>query len=252
MKSPLKDKPLRNPGESLRGEISDFIYDKILSYYLYAAFALFLAAFEWYRYFFSFAPRPWLFTFAAACILLFSVIKVVPALKKLKILRQGLDGEMAVGQHLESCREQGAKVFHDIQGEGFNLDHVIIAKSGLYVVETKSYSKPDKGEPTVIFDGEQVTLRGRGSFKEPVIQTKAGATWLRSLLKESTGKIFPVRPVLTFPGWFVQPTAESKASDLWVLNPKAIPSFIENSYSKLTDEELHLAAYHLSRYIRSK
>lgn len=252
MKSPLKDKPLRNPGESLRDDIQEFIYDKILSYFFYIAASLVLAGMEWSRYFFSIQPNPWLYTLVSICITAFSILKVLPAIKQLRNMRQGLHGEMAVGQYLERCREQGAKVFHDIPGDNFNIDHVVIANSGVYVVETKSYSKPDSGEPTMYFDGKQVTLRERGSFKDPVIQAKAGATWIKNLLKESTGKDLTVRGVLTFPGWFVQPTAESKASDLWVLNPKAIPSFIENSRPKLSDDEVNMLAFHLSRYVRTK
>jgi len=39
--------------------------------------------------------------------------------------------------------------------------------------------------------------------------------------------------------------------DVWVLNPKALPVFVNNEPIKLKDEEVHLIAYHLSRHIRT-
>jgi hypothetical protein len=39
--------------------------------------------------------------------------------------------------------------------------------------------------------------------------------------------------------------------DLWVLNPKGLASFITNETMHLGVEDLHLAALHLSMYIRS-
>jgi hypothetical protein len=166
-------------------------------------------------------------------------------------LKLGRDGEKVVGQYLERIRATGAEIFHDIPEKHFNLDHVIIAPTGIFLVETKTYSKPDGGEPTINFNGSHITLKDRGTFDAPVIQVQAGANWLKSFLKESTGKSFPVRPVLVFPGWFVQPTVEAKKSDIWVLNPKALPAFISNSNTVLNLEDVKLASYHLSRYIRT-
>jgi hypothetical protein len=38
----------------------------------------------------------------------------------------------------------------------------VIDMSGIYVIETKAYSKPDKGSPVVTYDGEKVLINGRG------------------------------------------------------------------------------------------
>jgi len=56
--------------------------------------------------------------------------------------------------------------------------------------------------------------------------------------------------VVLFPGWFIEPTAEARQSDVWVLNPKALPAFISNSGEQLTDEDVGLVGYHLSRFVR--
>lgn len=251
MKSPLKDKPLRNPGDSAQSMLDDFLLDKVMFYPFFAlAFAL-LAFVDWYRYLTNTPINPWVFTVSAVIAGLFAIYKVSKAIPVIRSMKLGRDGERAVGQYLETLRETGAKVFHDIPAKGFNVDHVVIASAGIFLIETKTYSKPEKGEPTLTFDGSHVTLRDRGTFDEPVIQVTAGTRWLRELLKESTGKSLPIRPVLLFPGWFVQPTVEARNSEVWVLNPKALPAFIANSEQTMSTEDINLAAYHLSRYVRT-
>jgi hypothetical protein len=57
--------------------------------------------------------------------------------------------------------------------------------------------------------------------------------------------------VIVFPGWFVDPMPKG-AREVWVLNPKALPSFIENEPVVLPQEDVMMAAYYLSRYIGAK
>jgi len=80
-------------------------------------------------------------------------------------------------------------------------------------------------------------------------QVKASAKWLEELLRESTGRSFEVRPTIVFPEWFVERMQGAK--DVWLLNPKALPVFIKNERTVLSDPDVHLVTFHLSRYIRS-
>lgn len=250
MKSPLKRRPLRNPGDSLEEEIQNVILEQGFLYYMCAAFAVILAGLEWFRWFRPTTPSPGIYTVAALSAVGFAIYKLRKASVHVRNLKLGRDGEKAVGQFLERLREQGAQVIHDFPGEKFNIDHVVVHESGVYVVETKTYSKPDGSAPKVLFDGESVTITGRQLDRDPVKQARAIARWLKDLILESTGKRVPVRPVVVFPGWFVVPTAEAKHSDVWVLNPKALPAFIEHSDAQLPEADVRLVASHLSRYVR--
>lgn len=252
MKSPLKDKPLRNPGESLETELRDLLYDNLLPYYFYAVFMLLLAALEWWRWLRKLPLSPIFYTLMALVAVLVAAWKYQRIRLKIKNLRLGRDSEKAVGQYLELLRETGAKVFHDIPGKGFNLDHVVIHETGIYVVETKALSKPDRGETRLVYNGENVLKNGLAPDRNPIDQVRAARNWLVNLLKESTGKKFSARPVVVYPGWYIQPTAEAKSSDVWVLNPKALPAFIAHSKPQLSAEDVNLCAYHLGRYIRSE
>ena len=74
------------------------------------------------------------------------------------------------------------------------------------------------------------------------------STWLKRTLEESTGKTFLIKPVILFPGWFVD---SPKDSEIWVLEPKQFPYYISKKKEILSLENKKLAAYHLSRYIRA-
>lgn len=251
MKSPLKSNPLRNPGDSVQEELSDLFVDKVLYHLVVAGFLIMLALVEWSRWYFQKPPSPLFYTIIAIAYIAYAAIKIRKSIKTAKNLKLGRDGERAVGQYLEELRESGAKVFHDIPGQNFNLDHVVIHSSGIYVIETKTHSKPDKGRATIVFDGETVTYWGRQPDRNPITQVKAAASWLSELLNESCGRKTNIRPVVVYPGWYIEPTAEAKSSDVWVLNPKALPAFIGHSRTTLTPEEMKLFAFHLSRYVRT-
>jgi hypothetical protein len=75
--------------------------------------------------------------------------------------------------------------------------------------------------------------------------------WVRDLLKESTGKSYPVKPVVLFPGWYVEGIGPHAYDRVWVLNPKGLPAFIAKEKTTLSLEYGKMATCHLSRYIRS-
>ncbi len=251
-KSPITDKSLRHVGQSLDERINKLIYDDAVSYLLVCFGLIYWAAYEWWRYYKNPPPSPKMATFLAVVIVLFSVYKMKKILKEVRAVKLGREGERAVGQYLETLREKGHRIYHDLLGDNFNLDHVIISRKGIYVIETKTYSKPEKGDPRIVFDGEKLTIQYLGVQTKPITQVNAAASWLKNILLESTGKNFLIKPVILFPGWFVESTGPGKKSNIWVLNPKALPTYIENQQDILSQEDMMLASYHISRYIRTK
>src|SRR5579862_8584942 len=194
-----------------------------------------------------------LYSWCAAGGIVYAVVRARRYLVRLRTLKLGRDGEKAVGQYLERLRESGARVLHDIVGKDFNLDHVVISPHGIYVVETKTWSKPVRGDANITYDGSELRANGQKHERDPIKQAMAQARWLRELLKESTGKAFRIQPVIVFPGWYVDTTASAtaKRKGVWLLNPKALPDFIGAEHTSLAPEDLKLAAFHLSRYVRA-
>ncbi len=249
-RSPLTDRPLRNPGQSIDERIQNLLTDKFLLPIMIATLLVAFAAIEWWRYYVPQPPKPILVTFMASFATIWAGIRIRKFRPQLHSLRLARDGERAVGQFLERLREDGYKVFHDVIGPGFNLDHVLVGAGGIFTIETKTFSKPVGSDAKVKFDGEHILVNGLKPDRDPVVQARAQARWLRELLSESTGRKFPVRPVILFPGWFVEQN-KSSARELWVLNPKALRDFLRYEAEVLAHEDVTLAAFHLSRFIRS-
>lgn len=249
LRSPLKDKTLRNPGQSVDIEI-DQAKDKIMENGLIIlAFAIML----W-------IPLcQWLFNIPAKMMtvgtalfftgsLVFYVPKIIKGRRELKRLRQARDGERAVAECLDLLRDDGHRVFHDIVGPNFNIDHVVIGPKGVFTVETKTLNKRVGQDVSLRFDGKTVFVGDAALPDNPVPQALGQASWLKRTLTDSTGKTFAVRPVVVFPGWFVEP---SKRDEVWVLEPKALQKFLKNEPDRLKTEDVSLAVWHLKRYIRA-
>jgi hypothetical protein len=249
-RSPIKDRPLRLPGQSLEERRRELIEDKLLWPFLMALFFVVWAGMEWYRFLLPQPPLPWVYTTAALAFVVFVIWRFVRVRSELRNLRLAIDGEKAVGQYLEGLRESGYKVFHDLVSDGFNVDHVLVGPGGVFTIETKTWSKPMRGKPTIEFDGEKITAAGREPERDPVIQAKGQASWLQRIVKESTGRSVTVRPVVLFPGWFINQPEASKR-DIWVLEPKALPGFLAHEEQRLGPEDVQLISYHISRHIRA-
>lgn len=210
-KSPLTGKLLRTPGHTLRAQLeearSDLGFD-LMSLMIAPAFAL---AFLYVTNLVTDRAHP-----VALLAVLLGLVAVVCVYQARKLLRSsiqmdqwrlGLDAEMAVGQELDQLLRQGAAVFHDLAGEKFNIDHVVIARQGVFAVETKGYRKPNRDggatDARVIYDGEVLKFpewSGAGALR----QAARNARWLSEWLTGATGEGIDVTPVVALPGWFVE------------------------------------------------
>ena len=96
-KSPLKDKPLRNPGQSIDEQLRDVFDDRLLIPFVVATFLLLVAGMEWWRYFNPIRPAPFVASGIAALAVLFAAYRIATIWPTAKQLRLGRDGERAVG-----------------------------------------------------------------------------------------------------------------------------------------------------------
>lgn len=117
-------------------------------------------------------------------------------------------------------------------------------------LKTKTLSKPHP-RATIRTDGENILVAGRPMDPSPVIQVRAQVAWLTRILNESTGRTFAVKGSIVFPGWFVEPLPKGSRPEPWVLSARALPAFIEHEPDRLKPEDVALASYHLSRFIRA-
>ncbi len=239
-RSPLKRKPMRNPGESIRREMGNLLEDEWVPSVFFASVMVLFAGYEWMRSIFALPPQPLWMTACALLAVGYAAYKFATIRKRFKALKLGLEGEKTVGQYLEELRSQGCRVFHDIVGNGFNIDHVVVSPHGIFVIETKTHSKP-RGDARVTFDGERILVNGIEPERNAVRQVRAAGDWLRDLLTESTSRRFSIKCAVVFPGWFVEESAKNK-SDVWVLNPERLCGFIKSEPLLLKSEDIALVS----------
>lgn len=249
-RSPIKDPPLRAPGQSLDELRNDYLLDRLLSPALGALFLTVLWLQDLWRSHWDVPPMPWLTGIFAGIAVAYASWKITKTLPQMRNLRLAIEGERSVGQGLESLRSEGYAVYHDILGDDFNVDHVLVGPAGVFTIETKTWSKPQSGEAKVLVDGDSISVNGRPPSRDPVPQARAQAAWIAGVLQRSTGREFPVSPVIVFPGWWVE--IKSKPSRLWVINDKALPKFLAREKLRLAEDQVTMARSHLEAFIRSR
>ncbi len=209
-RSPIGIDLLRSPGHSLREQLdeahNDLAWDiAALMFFPAVILALFLAQahVKTLEKMLGFVPIYVAFVLGFVALITRKLIRTGATLDN---LRAGYDAEVAVGQELDQLMRQGAAVFHDFPADGFNIDHVVISRRGVFAVETKGYTKRSdirgKAGARVVFDGSSLAFPHWKSA-EPLEQAERQAQWLSKWLSSATGDRVSALPVLALPGWFV-------------------------------------------------
>lgn len=140
------------------------------------------------------------------------LVKLYRTTQKAQKVRLGYEGEVAVGQELNQLMSQGFQVFHDFPADNFNIDHVVVGKTGVFAVETKARSKPDSGDRKkdahVEYTGTSLNFPNWSESK-PLVQARSQAQWLGRWLESAVGEPVSVIAVLAIPGWFVDRRGKS-------------------------------------------
>ena len=248
-RDPIRDAPLRDPGQSLREQIHGRLLDSTIAWLLVAVMVSIIAALEWFRYLTNAPYQPIAMTIVALSIAAFAAWRFYRALQELPNWKLGLKGERSVGQYLQATLlPRRYFVIHDICIDDFNVDHVVIGPGGVFAIEVKTRFKLRRGDAKITYDGQHVLVNCFAPDRDPLVQAKAGAKRLQEILERYTGKAVPVRPVVIFPNWFVE--RQPAGVDTWVLNEKAFVGFLEREPEKLNGETSRVLAEGLARYVR--
>jgi Nuclease-related domain len=252
--APVTDKLLRSPGESLRKEI-EALDDKLLAevfvLIFYGPFFFYLFGTVWQQRKSSVFPVLIVMYGAMAVgAYVYLVIRMFKFWRKRSDYMLGFSGERAVGEELNKLMLDGCRIFHDLPGGlNWNIDHVVVAPSGVYVIETKTRRKvkaPRGSKKYEIYcDGERL----EPPHDKSLAQAKNNAKSLSSFLSGALAEKIWVSPVLTFPGWFV--VQRGKPNPDWaVLNHKQIRGYIIGRPTKLMPERIQQIAHQLDQKCR--
>ena len=193
-RSPILTPPLRVPGESQ----NDAFYKRVMEtagFWIFAAvFAVVFALMQWLQFLLHRMLNPALCSASAVAVVALAFFRVRAHIPELRAMYQGIQGERLVGQMLEEFRTRGYSVLHDVPGDRGNVDHVLVGPKGVFVVETKTVSKP-RGRKSIEYDGKQVKVNGFVTG-EPIEQVLAEVGHIKRLVKADAGKHPPTRGVV--------------------------------------------------------
>lgn len=256
-RSPLASSLMRSPGQTLRDKMEDLRVDTGMESMLLMAIPMVPLAYLQIHAVVTGKLTPlWLLavvTVPALIYVVFQIRKLVKASAEMDKLRLGFDAEVAIGQELDQLMRDGAHVFHDMPAERFNIDHVVVARSGLFAVETKGYSKPNreggKEDATVVYDGKTLALPDRSGTRA-IEQAERQAKWLSNWLTGATGEPMVATPVIAMPGWYV----ERKAfGSVMVFSGKELRKHLlkTRSAKPMSEEQLQRVVHQLERQCRN-
>ena len=230
----LRTPILRQPGQSLDEALAKMHDDDFGPIAAMIVLFIFLAILEWLRWVFPIGPQPWIAS-AIALIVLWWGIRRARKLRSIKDnLRLGRDGERMVAQTIAPLAADGFVILHDLPGDGFNLDHVLIGPTGVFVIETKTRSRFKKKPKVTLVEGI-IHVDGRPEIDDSRGQARAAAKWLEALLDRLLGEHVPVQPVVVFPEWYVEIDRPYELP-VWICNPKGLLTFIPKARRKLDRE----------------
>jgi hypothetical protein len=230
---------LRLPGQSLDEELDD-IREKIIFSYIKALFIfvlgiLIIVIFKLNVIYEFLMIIPFF---------IYLIYILVSNMKTIRNYKLGRDGERSVAQYLSIIARQLSKedanmhIYHDLlnKNKGFNIDHVVVTKKGIFIFETKTYRK-EKGKNIIRSNGKVLYRNDQKLTKDIPLQVKGQVAWLQSELHQQLGKKYSIIPSIVFVGWYVE---GEKIDGIHITTAKTIKNIIENQYRDIVydDEEL--------------
>jgi hypothetical protein len=227
-RAPVSDKLLRPPGESCRQKVEE-LNGRILELTIWvvifpSTFLLLFVSLNGTSMPGHHTIKVWLPSLALGFFTVaLMTLRLINLFKERNNWRIGFSGERAVGELLNQLMADGCRVCHDFPlSDKWNIDHIVVAPSGVYAIETKTKRKgPASSQQQaheVIYDGKALEFPFYSS-DEDLAQAREQAARLSKFLATELKAPQPVTPVITLPGWYV---INRGKGDVVVANPKLL------------------------------
>ena len=250
-----RDQLTRIPAYGLQQQIQDLQMDLIGGLLMGVMIVAFPFAIDSLKSHLIQGNIPWLFAWVGVIGLNYSGYKTWKTFSKLTKLRLGHTAEIATANELIGLQALGYQVFHDVQADGFNIDHLAIGKNGVFAIETKGRHKRTKDNKNGGKDYQVFYRDGHLCFPswhetKPIEQAARQAKWVGQWLTKAVGLSITPMPVLVFPGWFV--TNQSKPP-FPILNHKQLVKTLPSVNSQtFTQQQVDAIVYQVAQRCLSK
>jgi ssDNA-binding Zn-finger/Zn-ribbon topoisomerase 1 len=157
--------------------------------------------------------------------------------------KTGADGEDRTARALAELESEGFIVLHDRRkpGSSANIDHVIVGPTGVFVVETKSYSGP------LSIRGDDVFVGGRRRT-DMVQQARSEADVVKAVLAIA-GDNLPVTPILCIHR-AEMPLLKASVQGIPVVNERGLVRVLRRTADVLDPQKVLEVAALLNRELR--
>jgi hypothetical protein len=238
----------RRAGQSIRDEKQRLLDDNLMPYVFGLAFLWLVFLIESIQSWLGQPPQPRFWLCLAIAATGFSWIGFRRLLPKFRGLNRGERGELRVAEILDELRSCGYRAFHDLVGDGFNIDHVVVGPAGVFAIETKFRS----GHGEIEFrNGEGLFVGGYPDEKDCLKQARVNAFEVNRFIKENCSFDEWVWPIVVFVGdWRVK--NDWQTTDARVFTTDRLVSHIVDQQPRLKQSEIKLIASHLERSVKSE
>lgn len=163
------------------------------------------------------------------------VLKLLATPQHIDAWRSGAAGERAVGARLDRLRPSGVLTLHDrrVPGRRTNIDHIAVAPSGVYVVDTKNHA----GKVSSTRDGLRVAGR---RCDQMVTGVHSQMAVVRDVLDDQILSADAIRGVLCFTRAEL-PWIRSTPNGIALLNPRGLSRILRKPGPLTSDQVHHLA-----------
>lgn len=231
-------------GESLEMKIQE-LSDKTFEYLILPMVALVASLYIWMIFLGLLKVELLTAIFITVLFVVLSLrafFKIKKLCKQIRNYRKGLDGERYVGSIIEKTSSKKTIVFHDIicekinQGKvkSFNIDHVIVSTKGIFAIDAKNWTLPDReyNQADFIFDNGEVVDSSGVLQDELMRKIELQAKFLEDKIYEWIGMHYPVFRVGIMIGAFVK-NVQGDFKKFWIINDSAFLSFFKKEPEKI-------------------
>ena len=182
--------------------------------------------------------------------LMLLISRITRAIPRLKVLAEERTQSLQFPTALDRTAKSSGVVHHQVQGIGFELDHVLVTPAGIFAISVEVIHQPPGHEASALFDGEFLHIEGAYALREPVARSKVVARCLADLIKEWAGFSYKVRPVLIVPGWTVH-RPRPLGSESWACEPSEFLSYVAKHRGVLEPAEMTRIRNALDEIVRN-
>jgi hypothetical protein len=156
------------------------------------------------------------------------LIKTRKLLKHRRLIQLEYESTIVIGQELNRLVLEGYHIYHEIPADRFNIDHLVVGRSGIFAVKTSARPnyKPgnDLQAATVEYNGKMLNFPDGDNYKI-IEQAERQALWLSEWIGEATGEPVAARAIVALPGWIVKRTS---ADGISVVNREQLSSLFKH------------------------